>query len=150
MAKININSIPAGKDGQGYITLNGRVLPAFIVTKIDANTESIKETRRFLGERTEQNAIRGIRIAGNISYNHTTSALMQAIRDYKNGADYPEITIQYYTGTTERGRSEAILTGVIIDTIGFGALDEDNDNSITTDSAFTANDFDIISTFEED
>lgn len=149
MEKVKLKNIPSGHDGNGYVTLNGRIHQAFIITKIDAGTEIIKDTRRFLGDRTEQNAPRGIKIAGNISYAHATSVMMEAIRDYKNGGDYPDITIQYYAENTARGRCEVVMTDVIIDNISFGMLDDSSDSPMIVDSVFTANDFDIISSFKE-
>lgn len=149
MEKVILDSIPSGHDGKGYVNIDGRILPAFVLTKIDPKFEAIKDTRRFLGERMEQNAVRGGRVTGDLSYAHASSALIEAMRAYKDGGDYPDITIQYYTENTARGRSEVIMTGCIIDTIGFGAIDDSSDNAIVIDSAFTANDFDIISKFKE-
>ncbi|GEM_PF-931465 len=149
MEKIRLQDIPSGHDGKGYITINGRVLPAFKITKIGARFEAIKDTRRFLGERIEQNAVRGGRGMGDMSYCHTTTALIEAIKEYKNGGDYPDITIQYYAEKKATGRCEVILTGCILDTISFGALDDTSDAAIVADTPFTFNDFDIISKFKE-
>jgi len=149
MEKTILSTVPSGHDGKGYVTLNGRVLPAFVIRKIDARFEAIKENVRFLGDRVEQSAVRGGRVTGDISYAHVTTALIDAMRAYKDGGDYPDITIQYYVENSARGRSEVVMTGCIIDTIGFGAVDDGSDNSIVTDSAFTANDFDVLDKFKE-
>jgi len=149
MEKVKLQDLPSGRDGNGYITINGRVIKGFTITKIDGTIETKKDSRQFLGERVEQSAVRGLRVSGNIGYAHTTSALLEAIRDYKNGGDYPDITVQYYAEKTGRGRSEIVMTGVIIDTIGMGMLDDSSDAAMITDSPFTANDFDIISSFKE-
>ena len=149
MEKVKLQSLPSGRDGNAYITTNGRIVQGCVITKIDGSIESKKDNRQFLGTRVEQNAVRGIKISGNVSYAHATSALIEAIRNYKDGGDYPDITIQYYTETTERGRCEVVLTGVILDNIGLGMLDDSSDTAMIIDTAFTANDFDIISKFKE-
>lgn len=147
MDKVKLQNIPAGHDGSGYVTMNGQVLAAFRLSKVSAQLEVVKESKRFLGERMTQNAVRGMSGSGNVTYYHTTSAFAKALKDYQNGADYPDITIQYYSENTERGRSEVVLRGVILDTVSFGALDDSSDDSIINESAFSFDDFDIVEAF---
>ena len=144
-----INAIPSGHDGNGYVTINGRVLPAFKMQKIRPDVEMIIDSKRFLGDRVEQNAPRGMRIGGDLSYYHTTSAFIEAIKEYKNGGDYPDINIQYYTETAERGRSEILLSGVVLKNVPLGELDDGNDNAVVIDTTFSADDFDVIAKFKE-
>lgn len=78
MDKVKLQNIPAGHDGDGYVTLNGNIEPAFKITKISAQLDITKETRRFLGDPMAQSAIRGIAGTGNMSYCHTTSAFISS------------------------------------------------------------------------
>lgn len=149
MEKKRLQELPAGRDGEGYITVDGRVLNAFRITKVSARVEAKKDSRQFLGERMEQNAIRGMKGAGDLSYAHASGAFIQAMKEYKNTGVYPDITIQYYAEKAATGRCEVILTGVILDSVGFGELSDDSDSLIVNDSAFTFDDFDIISSFKE-
>lgn len=147
MEKIKLQNIPAGHDGTGYAIVNGEVLAAFRIAKISAQLDVTKESKRFLGDRMAQSAVRGMSGSGNVTYYHTTSAFAKALKDYQNGADYPDITIQYYSANAERGRSEVVLYGVILDTVSFGALDDSSDDSIVNESAFSFNNFDIVEAF---
>lgn len=148
MDKVKLQNIPAGHDGTGYVTVNGQVLAAFRLARISAQLDVTKETRRFLGERMAQNAVRGMAGSGNVAYYHTTGAFAKALKDYQNGANYPNITIHYYAENAERGRCEVVLRGVILDVVSFGALDDGTDDSIINESAFSFNDFDIVEAFK--
>ncbi len=148
MEKTKLQNIPSGHDGSGYVTLNGNVESAFKITKISAQLDVTKETRRFLGERMAQSAIRGMAGTGNVSYAHTTSAFIKAMKEYQNTGKVPEITLQYYAENGEVGRNEVVLRGVILDSVMFGALDDSSDNAIINDSAFSFNDFDIVEAFK--
>ena len=148
MEKTKLQNIPSGHDGSGYVTLNGNVEAAFKITKVSAQLDITKETRRFLGERMAQSAIRGIAGTGSVSYAHTTSALIKAVKEYQRTGIAPAITLQYYAENGEVGRNEVVLRGVILDSVTFGALDDSSDNAIINDSAFSFNDFDIVEAFK--
>lgn len=149
MNKQNLQAVPAGHDGEGFVTINGRVLPAFKVEKLNIKADAITETKRFLNERTSQTAVRGLNITGNIAYCACTSAFIEAIREYKNGGEYPDITVQGWAGVSGTGRCEIIATGVVLNTIELINLDNGNDNSTQFSTDLTANDFDIISKFNQ-
>lgn len=144
-----LQNIPSGNDGNGYVTVGGRTLSAFRIAKISGQIEMIKDTQRFLENIFEQNAPRGLRGTGNLSYFNKTSALIEAIREYKNTGVYPEITIQYYSNSPQYGRQEVILTGVILDAISFGSLDNSSEAAQILETAFSFDDFDTISSFKE-
>ena len=148
MDKVKLSGIPAGHDGNGYITMNGGVVAAFRIAKISAQLDVTKESRRFLGEVMTQNAARGMAGSGSVSYYHTTAALADAMKNYQNGGGYPELTLQYYAQTPNgQKRCEVVLRGVILDAVSFGALDDGSDDSIINESAFSFDDFDIIERF---
>ena len=144
--KIRLQDIPSGHDGEAYIRLNGSIVPAFKISKISAHTEAIVENRRFLNSMMEQNAQRGIKGAGDMTYYNTTAAFIKAMRDYKNGGSLPDISAQYYSDSksSEYDRIGVTLSGVILANVGFGALDDGSDNAQTQDTSFTFNDFDLI------
>ncbi|MBP0981291.1 MAG: hypothetical protein J5968_03720 [Oscillospiraceae bacterium] len=146
MEKTVLSAIPAGHDGDGYITVNGKVEAAFRIAKISAELDILEDKHRFLGERMTQHAARGIAGSGKISYYHTTSALIDAMKKYANGGDYPDITIQYYAKRGE-SRLEVALRKVVISNISFGELDDNSDKAIVNESDFTFDGFDVIERF---
>lgn len=148
MDKMKLGNIPSGASGDGYIVLNGEVLAAFRLAKVSAQLEMSKESKRFLGERMTQNAVRGMAGKGNVTYYHTTSAFIKAMKDYQNGGAYPAITLQYNSKSPEYGNCEVVLRGVILDTISFGALDDSSENAQQFDTAFSFDDFDIVEAFK--
>ena len=148
MNKVRLQDIPSGHEGKGYLTIDGKVVEAFMISKVGAKVEGIPENKRFLGERMEQNTMRGLKGSGDLDYYHKTNALIDAVRKYKNGGNYPEITIQYWTENSAQGRCEVILSGVILADISFGTLDDSSDEAIKNSTTFTFDDFDIISKFE--
>lgn len=148
MDKVKLSNIPAGHDGNGYITLAGGVVAAFRISKISAQLDVTKESRRFLGEVMSQNAARGMTGSGSVSYYHTTAALVDAMKEYQNGGGYPELTLQYYAEDAQgKGRCEVVLRGVVLDSVSFGALDDSSDDAIINESAFSFDDFDVIERF---
>lgn len=148
MDKTKLQNIPSGQDGAGYVVMNGEVLSAFTIAKVSAQLEMSKESKRFLGERMTQNAVRGMSGKGNLTYYHTTAAFIKAMKNYQNGGSYPGLTLQYYSENSERGRCEVVLRDVILDTISFGALDDSSENAQQFDTAFSFDDFDIVEAFK--
>lgn len=146
MEKTVLSAIPSGHDGDGYITVDGKVEAAFRIAKISAQLDVVEEKHRFLGERMTQHAARGIAGSGKISYYHTTAALIDAMKKYSLGGEYPDITIQYYS---QRGKSrfEVALRKVVIENVSFGALDDGSDKAIVNESEFTFDGFDVIERF---
>lgn len=144
--KRRVEDFPSGHDGKGYIRLNGSIVDAFWIKKVNARIEPIVEDARPLGQRTRQHAQRGINITGDLTYSNPSDEFLKAYRSYKNGGSSPEITLQYYSesSTDEYDRVEVTLTGVILASITMGDLDDTNDNTATHDSTFTANDYDIV------
>lgn len=140
---------PSKHDGDGYVIVDGRILPGFWIAKMDLKIETISSDRRFLNERMTQHAARGQNCTGSISYFHTSSALMKAMEAYKNGGSYPDITILSWAESPEYGRCQVQLTGVILKTVPLNLLDDSGDDEILFDSDFNANDYQIIEAFQE-
>lgn len=147
MDKMKLGNIPSGASGDGYVILNGEVLGAFRLAKVSAQLEMSKESKRFLGERMTQNAVRGMSGKGNLTYYHTTSAFIKAMKDYQNSGAYPAITLQYNAQSSEYGNCEVVLRGVILDTVSFGVLDDSSETAQQFDTAFSFDDFDIVEAF---
>ena len=146
MSSLKVKDLPSGHDGKAYISLNGERVEAFYIKKINAKIESIVESSRPLGQRMMQNAIRGMKGTGDITYCNTTTAFLEAYRDYKNGGDAPEIEIQYYSDspTGAFDRIEVLLSRVILANVGMGTLDDTSDSTQTQESTFTFDDYDIL------
>ena len=146
MAKKLLSGIPSGHDGDGYVTINGKVCAAFKISSVSAEVKVITEKRRFLGERMTQNAPRGMEGKGKIAYYHTTAALIDAMKNYREGGSYPNITIQYYSDGDD-GRCEVVLRKVVIDSVSFGLIDDESDKAVINESGFSFDDFDVIERF---
>lgn len=148
MNKTELQTMPTKHDGEAFVTINGVVDTAMIVSKCDVSTEAITTQKRFLNQRIEQNAVRGLKVSGNIGFYATTSKLAKAIENFKNCGKYPEITIQTFSTINGEGRFEVLLTGVKISKIGLISLDDSADDETVYESDFTANDFQIIQALE--
>lgn len=136
----------AGHDGKGYVYLNGNIVDAFTIAKITAKLEPVVENKQPLGSNMTQNAIRGLKGTGDMSYYHTTDALIKAMRAYKNGGAFPDITVQFYSGSenSTNDRIEVTLSNVIFATIGLGSLDDSSSDSQKLDTSFTFDNFDLV------
>ena len=148
MAKERLAHIPSGHDGNGFISIDGKVIPAFKIAKVTAKLEAVKDSKRFLGDVMTQNVVRGLNGSGDISYYHKTAALIDAMKQYKETGVYPEITLQYYSESPSEGRCEVILTGVVLDSTPFGALDDGSDTGQVSECPFPFADVVVITRFK--
>lgn len=149
MSRKNLQNKPTPHDGDGFITVNGSVYPAFEYAKMSLNAETITDSKRFLNQRVTQNAARGLSLNGSLSYYHCTQVFIDAITDFKNGGEYPEIALQGWAGLSGIGRCEILATGVILKNIGLLNLDDSSDSAAVIDTDITANDYDVISKFNK-
>ena len=145
MAKTRLRDVFSGHDGEAFIRLNGSIVSAFKISKVSAKLEAIVENRRFLNDTMEQAAQRGMKGTGDLTYYHTTPAFIRAMRNYKNGGEVPDISLQFYADSksSQYDRIGVTLSGVILANIGLIALDDGSDNAQTIDTSFTFNDFDL-------
>lgn len=148
MNKKELQSMPTRHDGDAYITIGGDIDQAMIIAKCDVKTEGIATAKRFLNNRVEQNATRGIKISGSLSYYAVTSKLARAMEDFKNGGRYPDLTVQTFATLESGGRFEVLLTGVHLNTVALIGLDDSDDAEMVHETDFTANDFQIIQALE--
>lgn len=144
--KERTQDIPSGGDGKAYFTLNGSRQDAFWIAKISGKVEPIVENKKPLGATMQQQAVRGLKGTGDMSYYNTTKEFIKAWRDYKNGGSVPEIELQYYSdsGTDVYDRVEVVMTGVIPASVPFGSLDDSSNDAQKMDTSFTFDDFDLI------
>lgn len=145
MAEKNLSKMPTNHDGDGFIEINKRQLPAFVFTKMEIKADVKTTSKRFLRSRVEKHAARGLSYSGSMSYYHTTTALSEAIENYKNGGSFPNITVQGFAEIENVGRCEVLATGVIPKNITFLSLDDGTDDEIVHSTEFLANDVQIIS-----
>ncbi len=145
MAKTRLQDVFSGHDGEAFIRLNGSIVSAFKVSKINAKLEAVVENRRFLNDPMEQAAQRGLKGSGDMTYYHTTPAFIKAMRDYKNGDSVPNISLQFYaaSASSQSKRIGVTLSDVVLANIGLIALDDSSDNAQTIETSFTFNDFDL-------
>ncbi|TQI69005.1 phage tail tube protein [Clostridium sp. KNHs216] len=146
MNKQRLQDVPSGGDGKAYFNLNGSRLDAFRIAKITGKLEPIVEEKKFLGDRMQQHAVRGLKGTGDMSYYQVTAEFIKAWRDYKNGGDVPDIELQYYSDpeTSNSERVEVVMTGAIPANIPFGALDDSSNDAQKLDTSYTFDDFDVL------
>lgn len=140
-----LRNMPSGHDGDGYVSIDGRQLDAFVLSKMELKAEVITSSRRFLRERVTQNAARGVSVSGTMAYYAVTTALAEAVEQYKNGGAFPEITVQGFAEVAGVGRCEVLVTGVLPKSILLVSFDDTKDDETVCETEFTANDFQIIS-----
>ncbi|SDN15255.1 phage tail tube protein [Acetanaerobacterium elongatum] len=144
---MRLQDMLSGHDGNVYITLNGKILPAGMIGKIEAKEKKTVESKRPLGQRVIQHAVRGVEYTLSATLYHITSAFIEAAKAYKDTGVSPEITVQVYNENPVQGRSEILLRNVIFNETLFAKLDDSSDDSLSVDTDGTFDDFDIISKF---
>lgn len=144
MNKAQLRDMPTKHDGEGYVTVNGEVLVGFKIAKLSIKTETVSTQKRFLNERVEQNAARGLKISGSLSFYACTKAFIQAVENFKNGGEYPDISIQGWAKVNNKERTEILVTGVILSSQTMIDLDDSADDEVVSECDMTANDFQVI------
>ncbi len=144
MAKKRLQNYKTKHDGDGFITINGNIIPAFKISKLSIETEVIKTSKRFLNERVEQSAARGLKISGDIGFYACTKDLCKAIEEFKNGGEHPEITIQGWCDINGKERTEVLATEIIFEKLPLVNIDDSSDDEIIFETSFTANDYQVI------
>ncbi len=142
-----LQDLIAGHDGNVYVTLGNQVLPAGTVGKLEAKETKTVESKRMLGSRVTKHAVRGVEYTLSATFYHTTPALIEAAKVYKDTGVVPEMTIQVYNENPAQGRQEVLLRSVILNSTLFAKLDDSSDDSVSFDTDGTFDDFDIISRF---
>ncbi len=143
-----LQEIPTGHDGNGFVTLGGKVLPVFRIAKISGTISGVVESKRFLNERMTQHMMRGMEGSGSLSYYVCSSTFIQMMKQYQETGVYPEITIQYFVESSA-GKNEVLLRRVVLKDIALGSLDDDSDQVMAYTTRFTFDDFEQISGFAE-
>nr|WP_319488475.1 phage tail tube protein [uncultured Caproiciproducens sp.] len=146
---IKLQGIPSGTDGQGFVTIGGKVLDAFRIKKIDVTAEFEVESQFFAGDPVKQNAYRGVAYTGNLEYYNTTSAFKKAVRTYQNGGAFPDISVQYYVDSPAYGREEITVSEMVFDKIPMGGFDDSSSKAISQATTFKAHHIDLPEMFDE-
>lgn len=144
---IRLQDLIAGHDGSAYVNVRNQILPAGTVGKLEAKETKTVESKRPLGSRVTQHAVRGVEYTLSATFYHTTPALIEAAKEYKDTGVVPEMTIQVYNENPAYGRMEILLRGVILNTTLFAKLDDSSDDSVSFDTDGTFDDFEIIARF---
>lgn len=146
---VRLQDIPAGNDGEGYITIDGKTYDAFKIKKIDVTAEFEIESAYLLGDNVKDNAYRGVAYTGNLEYYNNTSAFKKAVRTYQNGGTFPDVTAQYYVNSPTYGREEITVSRIIFDKIPLGGLDDSSQKAMSQATTFKAGHVDLPSMFDE-
>jgi len=148
-AKTRLQDIPAGTDGQGYVTVGGKTYDAFQIKKVEATAEFEVESQFLLGDPVKDNAYRGVAYTGNLEYYNMTSVFKRAVRDYQNGKAFPDVSVQYYSESTSKGREEITISRMIFDKIPLGGLDDGSSKAKSEATTFKAGHIDLPSMFDD-
>ncbi|MEG0416396.1 MAG: phage tail tube protein [Erysipelothrix sp.] len=135
---LELAQIPLCTEGAGFITIGGQNRKLFDLSKLEANVELKVWEKRPLGARMMQSRVTGGAGTGNLSVYNMTSDFFDAFEKYKKSGVFPGITIQAYNDdpASEIGRSEYLLTKVVLKKIPLIHLEENKDETDPVDIDF--------------
>lgn len=139
----------SGKEGSGYITINGQNRPMFDISKFSADLELTIQAKQLLGHRMKQHKITGAEGTGSMTLYFMNSDMLNAAITYMNSGAFTGFTIRVKNEDPQStvGKQEVVLYNVIPKKLPLAALDDGNDDSLTVDTDFTFDDIAALSTF---
>jgi hypothetical protein len=137
----------SAKEGQAFITINGKNKTLFEVSSLKAQIDLTVQARRMLGHRMTQHKVVGAEGTGSMTMYFMNSEMLKMANAYLKTGKFGDIKI-FVTNEDPQstiGRQEVVLHNVLFKTIPVTTLDDQSDDPITIDSDFT---FDNIETLK--
>lgn len=140
----------SGQEGRAYMTFNGQVQLMFYISNITATINKNKVEIRTVGRRGTQRKANGWTGTGSMNVFYVTSVFRQMMQEYKDtGVDaFFDIQVINDDPTSSVGTQEVTLIDVNLDGVTLAMLDAGSD-AMQEDIAFTFDDFDLGSQFNE-
>lgn len=141
----------SGKEGRGYIKINGNNEELFFAKAIEATIEKAKSDVKTIGRRMAGHKTTGLTGSGSMTVYYLSPMFRQIVAEYKNtGRDlYLDMVIENNDQESAAGRQDVLLTGVNFDSVVLAKLDGDSDDALDEEIAFTFDDFDILTPFSK-
>ncbi|WP_066505570.1 phage tail tube protein [Abyssisolibacter fermentans] len=140
----------SGKEGQAFVTIDGKRHFLFTAKKIEAKIEKEKSERKSLGRRGSQHKTIGWKGTGTLSITYATDLFREMILKYINeGIDtYFDLQVINDDPQSAVGQHETILIDCNIDS-SIVALIDDSAEVLEEEVPFTFEDIDIPRKFKK-
>jgi hypothetical protein len=148
-ATTNYSDTISSHEGKGFITIDGKNREAFELSKFTAEVELTVSEKRMLGHRMTQHKATGAKGSGSMTMYHMNSEMINYAKKYlKNGTfkGFTMLVIQDDEQSTV-GKQEIAYYGVIPTKFPGSYLDDSSDDSLTFDTDFTFDSFEVLSSF---
>ncbi len=140
----------SAKEGQAFITINGKNKTLFEVSSLKAQIDLTVQARRMLGHRMTQHKVVGAEGTGSMTMYFVNSEMLKLANTYLSTGKFGDIKI-FVTNEDPQstiGRQEVVLHNVLFKTIPVTTLDDQSDDPITIDSDFTFDSIETLKSFK--
>lgn len=147
---IRLADTVSAKEGQAFITINGKNKTLFEVSSLKAQIDLTVQARRMLGHRMTQHKVVGAEGTGSMTMYFVNSEMLKLANTYLSTGKFGDIKI-FVTNEDPQstiGRQEVVLHNVLFKTIPVTTLDDQSDDPITIDSDFTFDSIETLKSFK--
>jgi hypothetical protein len=145
---LTADEVISGREGEILVNIEGNIITAAEIKKIEAKAVKVKNPFKVIGKRTEQNKTTGAVCTGTMTMYYGNTLWAKLTEDYiKTGKDiFFSILLTNEDPSIALGAQRIRLNGVNLNEVVIASLDADTD-FLTQDVAFTFDDFDILNEF---
>lgn len=140
----------SAKEGQAFITIDGKNKTLFEVSSLKAQIDLTVQSRRMLGHRMTQHKVVGAEGTGSMTMYFVNSEMLRLANTYLSTGKFGDIKL-FITNEDPQstiGRQDVVLHNVLFKTIPVTTLDDQSDDPITIDSDFTFDKIDTLNYFK--
>lgn len=149
MAFLKSGDVINGREGTGYMTIDGRNVPMFWLKNIEATVELVKTEVPVLGKRMNQQKVTGANGTGSMNIHKVTSEFAKIGIDYLKKGIVPEVSIKITNDdpASSIGRQSTVINNVLLDSIVIAKLDVESE-TLDEDVDFTFDDAELLEQFK--
>lgn len=137
-----------GKEGSGFMNINGRNIEMFQIKNFQTNANFQEADFKVVGTRLVQKKSTGVELTGNMTLYYGTPEFIRLVENYIKNGQLPYFTLQItnYDPSTSVGTQTVAYYDVKLQSLPLSILDADTE-FLTADISFSFTSFEILSEF---
>lgn len=139
-----------GKEGQAFITIDGRTIEMFGLKKLQTDANFQEADFKVVGTRLVQKKSTGVELTGTMTIYYGTPEFVQLVQDYLKTGKLPYFTLQVTNNdpATSVGTQTIAYYNVKLQSVPLSILDADTE-FLTEDVAFSFTNLEVLNAFNE-
>lgn len=137
-----------GKDGQAFLTINGRNVEMFGLKRLQADASFQEADFKVVGTRLVQKKTTGVELTGTMTIYYGTPEFVDLVQNYLKNGDLPYFTLQITNDdpSSSVGQQTVVLYNVKLQSVPISILDADAE-WLQEDVSFSFTSFEVLTAF---